>query len=439
MGLFLCWVVVTKSLPYALAPSYPDTALGLNPNNPAALMVKAEQIRQRLLNLSGALERTGSQETAGLPKRDTIAHLPEARSANLSEPQGERDALNSEVRRLALRTIAIDPLNAEAFRLMAETSGTQDQVRALMREAANRSRREFVAQFWLLIDSSYQRNFRAAIKHADILLRTRPELSQYVLGYLARIADDEDGRDLLIKELAKGPTWRPSFFAALPQNAKQDTPLKIMMALQESVKPVGDRELAPYLNALIAKNLIDQAYNVWLQFLPKTEPLPGLITHASFEHEPTGLPFDWQLARGVNSIAEFVPLGPEEHALHVTFGSGRAQVPEARQVLVLGPGKYRMEGKLRGSVIAKRGLRWQLQCASGSRKVLGETDMLMGESHQWRVFSFEAEIPQTEDCRGQMLRLFHDSRSASEEIISGEIWFTGLHIERVPEPDVVVQ
>jgi hypothetical protein len=65
--------------------------------------------------------------------------------------------------------------------------------------------------------------------------------------------------------------------------------------------------------------------------------------------------------------------------------------------------------------------------------------MLLGQSQEWRVFSLEVEIPQAEDCHGQTLRLFHDSRSASEEFIPGEVWFTGLRLERVPEPKVVAE
>jgi hypothetical protein len=441
VGLFLCWLVITKSLPYALAPSFPDVALGLNPDNPAALMVKAEQIRQRVLKLPGVLEQGGSQETRVPAKQDTIVHLPEAKAASAAEPWVERDALRSEVRRLATRTIAADPLNAKAYRLLAEMTGTREQIRMLMWEAVKRSRREAIAQFWLLIDSTYQKKFGAAIDHADILLRTRPELSDYILGYLASIADDEEGRALLTQELAKGPAWRPTFFATLPKNAKHhNTPLKVMMALKESGKPVTDNELAPYLTALIEKNLIDYAYNIWLQLLPETElGRLGLITHPNFEHEPTGIPFDWQVARGVNSIAEFVAFGSEEHALHVTFGSGRTQFPEVKQVVFLASGKYHLEGRIRGTVIAKRGLRWELRCANGSRALLGETEMLVGQSYHWRTFSFELEVPKAEDCRGQTLRLFHDSRSASEEIISGEVWFTGLHFERVSDSNVDMQ
>ena len=441
LGLALFWLVLTKSLPDALAPSAPDLALALNPNNPIALIAKAERVRAQLLKSQGAFEQAGLPE-GGLPKSGTIAHLPEAEAGSVPAPAERIDGLRREIRRLAVRTIANDPLNTQAFRLLAEATDRPDGVSMLMQEALKRSRRNAFALLWLLNDRAYHKDFRAALDHADMLLRTHPELSSFVLNYLALIAEDPKGSPLLVQQLAKAPAWRPSFFAALPQHVKQpSSPLSLMVALKEDGTPPTNKELAPYLNFLINKNLIDAAYNAWLQFLPRGElDTLGLITHPNFEQDPSGLPFDWQIARGLNSVAELLPLGSEgERAFHVSFGMGRVQFPEVSQVVLLAPGKYRLEGKLRGSIIAKRGLRWQLRCASGARRSIGETEMLLGQSQEWRVFSLEVEIPPTEDCRGQTLRLFHDSRSASEEFISGEVWFTGLRLERVPEPTVVLQ
>jgi hypothetical protein len=56
--------------------------------------------------------------------------------------------------------------------------------------------------------------------------------------------------------------------------------------------------------------------------------------------------------------------------------------------------------------------------------------MLLGQSREWRIFTLEAEVPPLEDCRGQVLRLFHDSRTASEELLTGEVWFSDLRLER---------
>ncbi len=116
----------------------------------------------------------------------------------------------------------------------------------------------------------------------------------------------------------------------------------------------------------------------------------------------------------------------------MAFSDGRVKFPVVSQVLILPPGRYRLEGKLRGAITGKRGLRWQLICTASARRVLGETEMLVGKTDQWRVFSFYAEIPSADDCRGQTLRLFHDARSASEELIAGEIWFNDLRLDRVP-------
>ncbi len=441
LGLALFWLVLTKSLPYALAPSNPDLALRLNPNNPAALLAKADLVRERLLKLAGIRDQA-SESQDDVATTNTIAQLPEAKAGSDQRPLGERDALRREIRHLAVRALANDPLNAKAYRLLAETADGPDLVRVLMQEAVKRSRRESTALFWLLNDSTYQKDFKSAVGHADMLLRTRPELSPYVLTYLALIAEDRDGLPLLVQALSKGPSWRASFFEALPRNVKQlDTPLKLMMALKGSAKPCVNKEIAPYLNALIAKNLVDAAYNAWLQFLPASElDTLGLLTHANFEQDPSGLAFDWQIARGVNAISEFVPIGSEgERALHVSFGTGRVQFPEVSQIVVLSPGRYRLEGKLRGWITAKRGLRWQISCASGSKRVLGETDMLMGQSQQWRIFTLEADVPQNEECRGQILRLFHNSRSASEELISGEAWVAGLRLERIPDRSAAVE
>ena len=436
LSLALLWIVLTKSLPYALAAIEPDVALALNPSNPAALIAKAESLKQSLMGLANAATEkanAGEDKDSG---QDTLAGLPQAKTGEGAlDPSGERGKLRRGIRELALRAAANDPLNAPAFRLLAEVSEGAEETRMLMRQSLERSRHESIAAFWLLNDSVYRRDFAAAFKYADILLRTQPQLGTYVFAYLSLIAEDPEGRGPLISELASVPPWRKQFFAALPPSAKNmDTPLVLMTALEELGKPVSQAEIDPYLRLLIGKDRADLAYNAWLRFLPRPQLANvGLLTNANFESAPSGLPFDWQIGSGVNAIAEIVPLpgNSTKHALHVSLDNGRVQFPEVSQVILLGPGHYRLEGELKGEISGKRGLRWQIRCASGARRVLGETEMLLGQSQQWRIFSLEADVSQFEECRGQTLRLFHDSRSASEELLHGEVWFSNLHLERI--------
>ena len=105
-------------------------------------------------------------------------------------------------------------------------TGGADQVRLLMREAFKHSRRELIAAFWLLNDSYYRKDFKAALYYSDVLLRTRPELGGYIFSYLSLIAEAPDGRGLLIEKLASGPKWRSRFLDMLPRASKNaDTPL----------------------------------------------------------------------------------------------------------------------------------------------------------------------------------------------------------------------
>jgi hypothetical protein len=436
LSIVLLWTILTKSLPYALAPVQADLALTLSRNNPAALTAKAEVLERRLMVLTSAGTRrpeAGRDEVEG-GLANTLSNLPMASAGeSRAEPTDERESLREEIRRLARQIIANDPLNPWAFRLLAEVTSDTNHVRLLMQQSLRRSRHESAAAFWLLNDSLYHRNFKAALDDADILLRTRPQLAAYVFNYLSLIAEDPEGRNLLADELATGPVWRDQFFGALPRNAKHaDTPLELMAALQESGKPVTQKEVAPYLDFLVSTGRADLAYNAWLQFLPKSQlETVSFLSNASFESEPSGLPFDWRIADGVNAIAEIVPLpgSSTQHVLHIRFAEGRVEFPDVSQIVLLAPGRFRLEGKLRGTITGKRGLRWQLRCASGARRIFAETEMLLGQSREWRIFTLEIEVPPLEDCHGQVLRLYHDSRSASEELLTGEVWFSDLRLE----------
>ncbi len=436
VSLVSLWLVLTKSLPYALAPGGPDAALALNPNNPVALLVKAEQLRGRLVEITsiGAEKTKGTEEVGREERANTLSNLPEAKESG-DEPLGEREILRGQIRDLALRALANDPMNARAYRSLAEVIGGADQVRLLMQEAFKRSRREATAAFWLLNDSYYHNDFKAVLYYSDMLLRTRPELHTYIYGYLSHLAAEPESRSLLVERLAAEPAWRQQFFEVFPRTSENtEAPLLVMTALRDAGSPVSIKELAPYLSFLIRTDRIDVAYNAWLQFLTTSQlEKVELLTNRRFESPPSGLPFDWEIGPGINATADIVPLARSSvgNALHIKFGEGRVKFPEVSQVLLLPPGRYRLDGKARGAISGKRGLRWQVICTSGAHKIIGETEMLLGQSLQWRIFTLYADVPQLQECHGETVRLIHDSRSASEELASGEVWFSDLRFTRV--------
>ena len=256
------------------------------------------------------------------------------------------------------------------------------------------------------------------------------------MGYLGEIAAAPAGRQILVSVLTKEPKWRGVFLKNLPRHVRRaDTPLDLMLALKEAGNVPSTEELSPYLGFLVGRNIVDLAYNAWLQLMPQDKLTSlGLLNNASFTANPSGLPFDWSVTRGQNTVVDFVTLrdGNGERALRIGFGVGRIRFPETSQVLVLGPGRYRLDGAFQGAMAARRGLRWEIRCM-GAKASLAETDMIFGHPRAWQDFALDIEVPDRDDCRAQQLRLYHHARSPSEELISGEIFFRGLRLTRVGE------
>ncbi len=426
----LVTLIVTTSLPFALAPAFPRLALTLNPNNPEALLAEADHLREALLKTSASsnasADGTGEESDPTNPKPFQPA---QAKAADLLTR--ERGLLA--MRALAQRAIASDPLDAKAYRLLGETELDPEHVHRLMTEALHRSRRETLAVLWLLDESVQRKDFETTLGMADILFRTEPALAGPVTGRIVQIMYDEGGLAVSARALGQHPVWRPTFLAALPQhisNVEFALPLLRMLKAHGGLRPM---EVVPLLDFFVATGRVDLAYTAWLMASPQNAPVfAPLLANGSFATLPDGTPFDWRLKPGLNAIAEIVPprLGEPEGALHLAFGAGRVTLPEISQVLYLPEGKYLLEGEVRGTMKSKRGLRWQLACARNPAALPEETAPIIVDSDGWRKFSSETAVTTGHDCPGQVLRLVHDARFASEQFFSGEVWFRNLTLTR---------
>jgi hypothetical protein len=427
-GTFFAWIVLTKSLPFALTEHAPELALRLNPNSSVTLIALAERKRRALLELTQQSPNTSALSTAPENQRD-----PAPENAHAHEGNAEIDRLRKEIGSLARLAIANDPLNARAFRLLAELSESRDQMRKLMNEAVKRSRREAAAVYWVMADSHERGDLSDAVDKADILLRTRSQLTSSVMGHLAAIAATPEGRAILVPVLKQRPNWRGSFFTALPRNIQlAGTPFELMVALRDAGEKISVSELAPYLDVLVSEDLASYAYEVWLELLPEEQGQKRLLNNSDFAHELSGLAFDWTIQRGENAFVEFVPAGNGKRGRVVQFGFGvgRLKFPELSQIVLLDPGAYRFNGEIQGSLRAVRGLRWELRCRKG--KELAQTGMLYGDPNgAWQSFSFDVQVPDDEGCRTQKLRLFHDARSASEQFVTGQASFRDLTLTQI--------
>ena len=86
-------------------------------------------------------------------------------------------------------------LNARALRILGQLSeqGSDDkQAETFMQAAVRRSLFESEAVYWMMEKSYQAHDYKAAIGYADTLLRTRQNVSGYVMPILGKIAENQE-------------------------------------------------------------------------------------------------------------------------------------------------------------------------------------------------------------------------------------------------------
>jgi hypothetical protein len=411
IAIFLVWEVITRSFVAYLADVAPEIALQLRPADSAALSSLAE----------AGLTLARSSTTSDLnPPRDLAVNR----------------ATSREITEWAKAALLGDPLDARPFRVLgqlADDASDAAGTERLMQAAVRRSLRESAAVYWLMRRRHQMHDYGAAIGYADTLLRTRPELLAYAMPTLSQIAESKDAGSELSGLLGANPPWRRQFFELLPNYISDArTPLNFFLGLRDTAAPPSPSEFRSYLDFLIHRTFYELAYYTWLQLLP-TEQLgnAGLLFNGDFELAPSGLPFDWIISAGSGVTATIAtrPDRDTERALFIEFGHGRVDFPGISQITMLAPGAYKFQGKYRGDIAGRRGLRWRVTCAGATATLIGESAMVIGKASPWKEFEFSFSIPKTE-CRAQYVRLALDARSPSEQFVSGSIWYDELRIAR---------
>lgn len=318
-----------------------------------------------------------------------------------SPPPGER--LESAIAKL----IALAPGDARGYSLLAslrDRQGRSEEAKALYARALAQSHTEPRALFFTLSDAIAAGRYVEAVGIADILLRRWGDLRQDILPAVGPVIADPAGRQALLRTLADDPPWRNRVFDHL-----LTTPLGLSVAetlvLSDRSPDVPPRsaEVARLIAALVRANAQQHAYRLFLLTLsPEERAVSGYVHDPAFSRPPGGRYFDWTLrpSSGVDiSIA-----GSQGGGLAVRFLDSPARLGNLTQTLVLPPGHYQLQARADArSLVAPRGVFWQLRCAAGEQAPLATLELAPG-SYSGRTFAQAVEVP-AEGCGLQILSL----------------------------------
>lgn len=388
-------------------------------------------ISWRVLSLGMADYYARSQPEKALAWR---AEHPEALFLQAERLANEGSSGQPQAIQLARRALQANPLDGRVYRVLghlAQLHGDQHQALSLYRIAARRAPRDLPSHAWLV--NYYLRTgaLLSALPHLDAMQRVQPELIPVLFPQLVAFATHAQTQPALGKLLNTSPPWRGPVLIRLLQEAPNVIAIAPLIEfLRKSPGGLSKGELSAWLERLTRDRHWRQAYRIWVsQLTPEQQKMRGNVFDGGFELTPSHDGFDWRIDNVPGARIDLLPTTDAggQQALRVSFEDRRVSFNSVRQLLVLRPGQYRLQGRVwLDDLRSERGLVWTLRCVEND-KVLASTEPLMGSS-RWHAFLVPFAVPAL-DCGGQWLQLSLPARFPAEQQISGRVWFDDLRID----------
>lgn len=314
-------------------------------------------------------------------------------------------ALPRNAEAVARRAAAAYPLAFEPYFIagrVAERAGRYGEAVRLMEEARRRRANYAPTRVHLLGYYSLANAYQQAIDEADVAIRVSNRTSLYILPAFARlVAADPKARDAIAAALARGPIWEEQFYsvAAGAKMTPRDAEA-LVRSVRAAPRNMGDRKAQNgfLVDAFVRAGDYGRARELWQA--SAGDARGALVVDPDFTRGAPP-PFGWALTQNAEGVAERAPAsGGEPAHLAVTYyGSAVARLAE--QILVLTPGRYRLQFRARvdGSE-SDVGLQWRVLCRPGDRPLLSADMPIEPEP---RTTSAAFDVPAA--CRAQVLLL----------------------------------
>ena len=282
-----------------------------------------------------------------------LASIEIAKAAGAGKPIGE-DAFETLSLAAVKAPLEPQPFIVRGIRLQLEGRG-EDAERAFA-AATWRNPRSIPARYFLA-NLRLSRGDVEGLREVAALTRLSPEGLMTSTPYLAAFARQKQAREPMRALFAANPAIR----SAVLSNLAND-PANLSLVLE--LGGTGDVANAPWLAAMIRTLVEHRQYASARALWERTSGIDrsatrALLFDANFSDSASIPPFNWELTSSTLGLAE-----RRAGRLQAIY-YGQDNGPLARQLLVLGPGRYRFEAPARGTGAGadSSALLWTVRCA----------------------------------------------------------------------------
>lgn len=261
------------------------------------------------------------------------------------------------------RLLVTSPLRPEPLLVQAalsERANDYSKAERLLLTARMRNPRSLPARYLLADVWLRQGKIVDGLREMAVLSRLLPGASVQLVPALAEYARTPGAPEKLSQVLSGNPQLKKPLFAALAADPDNAELILTLADGQISPSDPGTRAWeSRLLSGLVNRGDYGPAYRLWRGFSGLTASPPPLLFNGGFEALAAPPPFNWTLSSSSAGIAEI-----GNGSLRILY-YGRDDITLASQLLLLPPGTYRFETRVKGQV-APGSLVWRIRCAKGN-------------------------------------------------------------------------
>jgi hypothetical protein len=355
---------------------------------PLALLSAVNSAAHKTSAVSGPRWTGALTQAPGAPLRPVLAAI--ARNPQRQDLKRNLDA--------ARASVSIAPLHGPALGVAGlgyDAARRPTQALRAMQQADHLSRREGVAQYWLINHAIRGGDAVAALRHYDALLLTLPTAGQPLLQQMAMVTTVPQGRAAMRPYVRVDNPWFDDFLASALTTLPRAAPLGQL--IEQSPRLPDQPALRPYMGELVRRLAAEKDYALLARIYPRLAHTDATALRSVALNSATVdtgyLPVSWDLGSESDFGASLVQAERGGGFAIEAFSLPGVRGITARKLVFLSPGAHQLRWRVSDKEVNRNALaNWRLSCGATNQGV-DSSSILAGQGVQTMAFTVGANCP----------------------------------------------